>query len=98
MGGVSYGLFRVFYFIRLPFCLILALLASFGLLFISSTSVESKMCILLICICVLCESILYFFLFYYFEQRIDYRLMCRHFLAFPFSSVYLICYEIFASL
>ena len=63
MGGVSSGLFRVFYSIRLPFCLILALLASFGLLFISSTSVESKMCILLICICVLCESILYFFFF-----------------------------------
>ena len=55
------GLFRVFYFSRLPFCLYLSLLASFGLLFSLSIAVDSKVCLILICGCMLCESVLYFF-------------------------------------
>ena len=39
-----------------------------------------------------------FFLSYFYDQRNGYRLVCRHFLAFPFSFVQLISLEIIASL
>ena len=90
------GLFRVFYFSRLPFCLYLSLLASSGLLFSLSIAVDSRVCFDLLCGCMLCESVLYFSFFC--DQRTGYRLLCSHFLAFPFSFVQLISSEIIASL
>ena len=91
------GLFRVFYFSRLPFCLYLSLLASSGLLFSLSIAVVSKVCLILICGCMLCDSVLYFSFFSY-DQRNGYRRVCKHFLAFPFSFVQLISSGIIASL
>ena len=91
------GLFRVFYFSRLPFCLYLSLLASSGLLFSLSIVVDSRVWLVLICGCMLCESVLYiFFLFSMIRELvIDW---CESFFGFSVSFVQLISSGIIASL